>query len=360
MKRPSLKFFNTLKFAAIPSEELACYAYALTSCQFPASVVSGEWHQQVDDICRHLLAELRNEINLRLGSENDSMILTNALSVAEGTHDLVNCEETYTYTLPLSQMSVCGLIGLHSKSKCWYDMRQCKNLEIFTRAYQWQILNELLNRKDGKMLAAILLLAECIEADNYAHNLSLPYNIGERVKSFVASDYACDEDLRRHINALSRKADYLSREELIQIADYIQTEIVAKGETANHMALVNAILCTGMPSFDYTEIVKAFEKATRILAKDDDKKDIELAPYFYSLWGLTQKSTYLNRFEKTVRLCYLTLANEKHYPGLGINKKDSESIESALRFLDEYRQNLWILNDKYDVDKVIGKYQMAL
>lgn len=179
------------------------------------------------------------------------------------------------------------------------------------------------------------------------------------VKSFTPTDYANDEDLRNHINTLSRNADYVSREELIQIADYIQTEIVEKGETVNHMDLVNAILCTGMPSFNYPEIVKAFEMTTKSLAKTKEKKDIVLAPYLYSLWGLTLKPTYLSRFEKTVRQCYLSLANDRHYPDLGINKEDSASLDYALRFLDEYRMNVWILNDKYDVDKVIAKYKTA-
>lgn len=358
MKYPSLHTLERLDVAGIPSECMAEYAYALNCLKFPASVVDGEWIHEVDVICDCKIAELRCEISRRLCGHEDSAILTHAMAVLDSNADIVRNEKDCTRQL--SQMSISELIGMHSMSRQWYEMRRKAGMEVFTRTYQWSIVNEMLNRDDSNPLCQILLLTECIEADNYAHNLSLPYNIGERVKPFILSDYAGDEDLRRHINALSRKADYVSREELIQIADYIQTEIVAKGETTHHMSLVNAILCTEMPSFDYPEIVKEFEKATRALAKADEKKDIELAPYFYSLWGLTQKSTYLNRFEKTVRRCYLMLANDKHYPGLGINKEDSASLESALRFLDEYRLNVWILNDKYDVDKVIGKYQMAL
>lgn len=125
------------------------------------------------------------------------------------------------------------------------------------------------------------------------------------------------------------------------------------------MDLVNVILCTGMPSFDYPMIVKDFENGTKSLAKTKKKTDIELAPYFYNLWGLTQKSTYLCRFEKAVRQCYLTLAANKHYPDLGVNKEDADSLATALRFLDDYRLNVWIINDKYDVDKVIAKYKTA-
>lgn len=187
----------------------------------------------------------------------------------------------------------------------------------------------------------------------------MAYNIGESVETFTLSDYASKGQLCSHIYSLSGKKDYISREELIQIADHIQTEIVEKGETAKHLELVNAILRTGMPSFDYPEIVKEFEKATKSLAKTRDKTDIDLAPYFYSLWGLTQKPAYLNKFEKTVRRCYLMLANGKHYPDLGIDKEASASISSALQLLDDYRLNVWIINDKYDVDKIIAKYKTA-
>lgn len=360
MKHPSLHKLEKLDFAGIPSECMAGYAYALNCLKFPTSVVNGEWFHKVDVICDYKIEELQCEISRRLCHNEDSEILTHAMAVLDGSAALIENHSAWWCTKPLSQMSIAELTGMHSMNRQWYEMRSKANMEVFTRTYQWRVVNEMLNREESNSLCQTLLLAECIEADNYAHNLSLPYNIGERIKPFILADYASDEDMRDRINALSRKADYASREELIQIADYIQTEIVTKGETAEHMALVNAILCTGMPSFSYPEIVKAFEKATRALAKTDKKKEIELAPYFYSLWGLTQKSAYLNRFEKTVRQCYLTLANNKHYPGLGIDKEDSASVESALRFLDEYRLNVWILNDKYDVDKVIGKYQPAL
>lgn len=360
MRYPSLKFFNKLNTAALYTEELAHYAYALICCQYPASLVSGEWYQAVDDVCDRKIAELREEINRRLESGDDSEAVEHALAVLDGTADLVSDNRKWICPTLLTQLSDVELIKQYSMNRYWYEMRRSKGLETFTRSYQWRIVNEMLTRKSSCVLARLLQLAEFIETDNFAHNLSLPYNIGDVVKSFSPSDYASDADLRHHINILVRKSDYVSREELIQIADYIQTEIVEKGETVKHMDLVNAILCTDMPSFDYPEIVKGFEKATKSLAKSDEKKDIELAPYFYSLWGLTQKSTYLSRFEKTVRQCYLTLASDRYYPDLGINKDDSASLDSALQFLDEYRLNLWIINDKYDVDKVIGKYQTAL
>ena len=322
MKAKLLKVIERLEGAKLSNDSLADYAYALECCALVSSTVVGDhWHQNIAALCEQKLIEINKRV--------------------EGKGDLSE------------------LVYEHSMSKQWYEMRRKSGLEIFTRTYQWRIVNELLNRNESDPLAQILLLAEFIEADNYAHNLSLPYAIGERVKSFMPTDYENDEKLRKHINELARKADYVSREELIQIADYIQTEIVEKGETANHMALINAILCIGMPSFDYPKIVKNFEQTIKSMAKSDKKKDIVLAPYYYSLWGLTLKSCYLSRFEKTVRQCYLTLANNKYYPNLGINKEDAASLSSALRFLDEYRMNVWIINDKYDVDKVIAKYKIA-
>ncbi|MCM1139137.1 MAG: hypothetical protein NC453_11265 [Muribaculum sp.] len=359
MKYPSLQTLKSLKVASIPTECLAEYAYALNCLKMPASVVNGEWYHKVDDICSCKIAELQREISRRLSHGEDSTILTHAMAVLDGSADLIEDTVNWNEHQPLSQMTISELIEMHSMSRQCYEMRRSKGLEVFTRSYQWQIVTELLNRKESGLLALILQLTEFIETDGYAHNLSLPYNIGEDVKTFAPSDYPSDEDLRSHINELVRKADYVSREELIQIADYIQAEIVEKGETVNHIELVNAILCTGMPSFDYPVIVKDFEQTIKSLAKSDEKKDIELAPYFYSLWGLTLKPIYLSRFEKTVRQCYLTLASNKHYPNLGINKEDSASLSSALRFLNEYRMNVWIINDKYDVDKVIAKYKTA-
>lgn len=359
MKYPSLRFFDKLNVATLPTEELASYAYALISCQYPASVVSGEWHQMVDDACSRKIAELREEIKHRIENEDRYYELTHALTVLDETSDLVKDGRKWSDSPLPAKLSDVELVELYSRSKSWNDMRRSRRMEVFTRSYQWRIVNEMLGRKGSGILARILQLTEFLEADNYAHNIGMAYNIGDSVKTFTPSDYASDEDLCSHIYSLSRREDYISREELIQIADHIQTEIVEKGETARHLELVNAILCAGMPCFNYPEIVKEFEKVTKSLAKTKEKSDIELAPYFYSLWGITQKDSYLSRFEKTVRQCYLTLASDKHYPDLGIDKEDSASLASALQFLDDYRLNVWIINDKYNVDKLIAKYKTA-
>lgn len=48
------------------------------------------------------------------------------------------------------------------------------------------------------------------------------------------------------------------------------------------------------------------------------------------------------------------------YPGLGIDRDDPRSVSAAIRFLDENRETLRILSDRYDVDKVIKKYQPCM
>lgn len=123
------------------------------------------------------------------------------------------------------------------------------------------------------------------------------------------------------------------------------------------MDLVNAILSTAMPSFDYPVIMKEFEMVTNALAKSNTMTCMDLAPAYVTLWSLTLKPTYLSHYEKAARQCYLTLANGKIYPNLGVDVNDPKSLSVAIKFLDDNRQTLWVLNDKYDVDKVISKYK---
>lgn len=135
MRYPSLTFFNKLKFAGIPSEDLACYAYALNSCKNPASVVSGDWYHKVADVCGAKITELRNEIGRRLDKEGESANLTHTLAVLDETESLVKDIDSQWYHLPLEQLSVAELIKKHSLSKCQHEMRRSKGMEQFTRAY---------------------------------------------------------------------------------------------------------------------------------------------------------------------------------------------------------------------------------
>lgn len=63
------------------------------------------------------------------------------------------------------------LVYEYSMSNHWYEMRRKTGMEMFTRTHQWRIVNELLSRNESEPLAQILLLAESLETDNYAHNL---------------------------------------------------------------------------------------------------------------------------------------------------------------------------------------------
>lgn len=318
MKTPNIQFLERLDVANLPSDRLSDYAYALQCCKFPASVIDDRFHNKVALLCDKKI----KEISIRIGEE----------------HHLSDLVEQY------------------SESKSWYAMRRKRKMEGFTRIYQWRIVNELLKLNANDPLAQLLLLTECLEAENYAANLNLPYNFGDRPTPFSPADYRDDGVLIDHIKMLSNGATYISREQLIEIADYIQTEIVDTGKTAEHLALVTAILNTGMPNLSYPNITRALEKATNSLAKSNARSRMELAPAYYILWSQTLRSSYLSKFESTVRQCYQSLANDKTYPDLGVDKADPRSLSDAIKFLDANRQTLWILNDRYDVDKVIQKY----
>lgn len=358
MRYPSLTFFNKLKFAGFPSERLADYAYALVFCQYPASVVDGEWHQKVDCLCRLKMEELRDEINRRLKESGDKAVLTHAMDVLEDKKDIHAGKLPYSFPTKseFSRLSASELIRLHSLGKHWHDLREKKGVEPFTRLCQWQIVYELMSRKEENLLARIVMLIEFLEADGYALTLYLPYQIGDKFESFNPSAYPSDAALIDNIKKLGQSRTYISREALIEIADYIQTEIVESGKTTEYLQLVNEILSANIPSFNYPRMVSEFEKATKSLAKSNALSQIELAPSYLTLWSLTMKPTYLSRFEKTVRHCYFTLAKDRIFPGLGIDLNDSRSLTSALEFLDANRQTLWVLNERYDVDKVISKY----
>lgn len=180
---------------------------------------------------------------------------------------------------------------------------------------------------------------------------------------FDPSAFTNDDALISHINLLSQSSSCRSREELTHIAEYIQTQIVEPGTTADHLPLVSAILTAGLPShtglanargseksaLSLGKITQSLEKTTRQLEKTKSRTRLELAPAYRALWATTLKATYLTRFEQTVRHCYQTLANGKTYPGLGVDKDDPRSLTAARRFLAAHRQTLWILNPRYSI-----------
>lgn len=163
---------------------------------------------------------------------------------------------------------------------------------------------------------------------------------------FDPSSFTGDEALISHINQLSQSHSYRSREELTHIAEYIQTQIIEPGTTADHLSLVSAILTVGLP---LPVIARELEQTTRLIEKKKSRTRLELAPAYRALWATTLKATYLTRFEQTVRHCYQTLANGKTYPGLGVDKDDPRSLTAARCFLSAHRQTLWILNPRYSL-----------
>lgn len=243
----------------------------------------------------------------------------------------------------LTLLTESDLVALHAAAPRWYDRRRARKMEPFTRTFQWRIIGEFLRRDQSDPLARLLLQVESLEAAAHARHLGLSYRKGDRPRPFNPSDYPDDEALIRHIRALSRCGKYIVREELIEIADHIQTTIVDAGTTADHIALVSAILSTDMPSFNYPDILRALEKATATLTRTRTLPRMQLAPAYYTLWNLTLKPTYLNRFQNTVRHCYYTLARHKTYPDLGVDPTNPLSLTAARQFLSTHHQTLWTL-----------------
>lgn len=176
---------------------------------------------------------------------------------------------------------------------------------------------------------------------------------------FDPASFYSEEALIAHIKSIGKGDPECTREELTTIADYIQTEIVETGKTAEHLSLVSAILDTDMPSFSYPEMANALERATRQLAKTNARTQMEMAPAYNALFSLTLNYSYLRKFEKTVRHCYFTLANGKSYPGLGVDTRDPRSVAKAIRFLDENRATLRILSDRYDLAPLLRRYEAS-
>lgn len=122
------------------------------------------------------------------------------------------------------------------------------------------------------------------------------------------------------------KADYISREKLIEIADYIRLTIVDSGKISEHLPLINAILSTGIPCFAYPKIAWLPEKDVNRLVKSHTMSHMDLAPIYHTLRSLTLKPGYLNLFEKTVRHAYFALAKIKTYPNIGIDKNNPQFV----------------------------------
>lgn len=334
-----LQALEELNPTLLPEESLAYYAYALGCCIFPASVNEDSQSREIAALCERKIRQLKDFS--RLGHVS--------LKAPSSQEDLFRRQD-------YSHLSVSQLVSLHAMSDRWYAMRRAAKMEPFTRVWQWRIVNELTRRDPKSSLGAILLLAECLEADNYARSAGLPYKFGQRPELFNPADYDSDEALVGHIRRLTESATWISHEMLVDVADHIQATIVEAGTTVEHLPLVNAILSAGMPCFSYPKIVQGLEKATRQLSKTKSKTRLELAQIYNTLWSMTLKTTYLHQFTMTVKHCYLTLANGKSYPDLGIDRDDPRSLALAIKFLDLNRPTLRILSDRYDLDPLLRHY----
>ncbi|MCM1141513.1 MAG: hypothetical protein NC453_23325 [Muribaculum sp.] len=373
MKRTLVQTLENLNFAKLSDKSLASYGYVLSCCRFPASVTDGDLQRQVVNLCNHKTSELINEVERRLKENEYNESLNFAIQVCKDPDKFSNAgyENLSAYVnsrskkqivesfdkiingIDYSKLSDIELVTLYALSPVWYEWRRSHKMEMFTRIYFWNITNAI---KDSQ-LANILILTECLESNNYSQSINLIYNIGEQLKPFDKSKFSDEAYIIKRIKALSAKTTYLKREELICIADYIQNEIVERDLTIDHLPLVDAILKVELPYFNYPEIVKGLEKAASQLLKSNLKPHIEMAPIYKTLWLITLKSTYLTQYGKIVRQCYQTLANDRFYPTLGVDKNNPSSLAGAVKFLDNNRKALWLLSDKYDVDKVIEKYQ---
>ncbi len=242
---------------------------------------------------------------------------------------------------PLPILGEAQLLSLLATPEKIAERRRRNKMEPFTRVTQWHIVDELLRRKHPK--ADELLRAETVEAEIRARHLGLPYRPGDRLTPFRPDGYPDDQAIIRRIKQLSGRADYLSREALIDIADYVQTAIVEPGHTADHLSLVTAILSTRTSEFNYPTITRQLEKATAALAKTNSRTHLDLAPTYYILWTKTLKQTYLNRFQTTLRHCHCALSTDTTYPHLGIDKTDPATVTRAKNLLSSHPQTLWIL-----------------
>lgn len=276
-----------LRIADTPSEMRADYAYALDCCQFAATVGAGPSYAQISDACRQKIGELdaaSRHVTKRYYREALlSFGLPSGREAVDAFGDLLP-------RLDYARLTASDLCRLHVLSPLWYSLRRRHRMEPCTRHYFWRIVNAM----PPSPLAGILLLTECLEAQNHALSLGLPYTMGRRLDPINPA--ACsDSELMSRIGALTQEGTHLSREQLIVIADYVLTDIVAPGHTAEHIALVNAILNTGMPSFDYPSIARALEKTTLHLAKTRTASPLDLAPAYRTLWLHTLNPAYLRR-----------------------------------------------------------------
>ncbi|MCM1142168.1 MAG: hypothetical protein NC453_26660 [Muribaculum sp.] len=370
MRQSFTRIISKLNFSKLSDGSLADYAYAISRCKFPASVNIDDIHQIIACQCEEKINELFQEIERRVGNHGKSAILDYALTVCHNPDAYYDTsfQKLSTYVksrskkrivesfgnvvsnLDYSKLSDTELVTLHSLSPVWYDYRRPKEMEMFTRIYFWPIVSAI---KDSQ-LADILLLTECMEAENYSQLINLKYRFGERVGLINLSDHN-DSEIINRIETLTSNLNFTAREELIAIADYIQLQIVDKGESAEHIRLIHSILGVNICSFGYPKIVKSLEQVVNEYQEYNSIPLIEFAPIYKTLWERTTKSKYLHALKKIVRGCYLALTGKQSFPDLNIGALNP--FDTAIRILKDNRDIMWVLDTRYDVERVIREYQ---
>jgi len=293
MQSRLLHDIENLNPAKLSADSLADHAYALDCCRFPASINGDEFHQSITRLCDRKIGEVQREYVSRLGKDRDDELKgsDNARSCfdkacryfglkGKSGKRILESFRRLLSNLDYSGLSSSELVMLHALNPLWHELRRQNGMEPLTRIYFWRIAKAM----GDTGLAKIFLLAECLEAGNHARNINLPYRTGDQPAVCDLSSYADDEALIGRIGFLSGGQTYIGREELISIADRIQTEIIDTGRTAEHITLVNAILDTGMPCFDYPKITMGLEKAIRRFTGSNTRSCIELAPIYHTLW----------------------------------------------------------------------------
>ena len=370
MNQSAIRKIGKLNFTKLSDESLADYAYAISRCKFPASVNMDSLYQRMVRQCDEKINELVREIERRVEVCGKNAALDNALTVCNNPDTY--CDSSFRKlsaylksrskkrivesfgniisNLDYSKLSDSELVMLHSLSPVWYDYRRLKDMEMFTRIYFWHIARAV---KDNQ-LADILLLTEYMEAENYSQLTNLRYRFAENVDPICLSGYA-DSEIIKRIETLGANLTFAAREELIAIADYIQIEIVDKVESAEHLRLLNSILCVKTHPFDYPKIIKSLGQAVNDFQETTPMSLIELAPVYKTLWERTTNYKYLHTLKKVVRGCYLTLIGKQSFHGHNIGMLNSR--DAAITVLKNNRDIMWALDSRYDVEKVIREYE---
>ena len=271
---------------------------------------------------------------------------------------------SYLTSTPLSNLPALHLIRLHALAPLWYEMRRHLNLPTFTRLFQRDIAQALRDAAPGSALEAILTLTERSEALNHARLIGLrePSNTPLGLIEIPAD--ATPLYLTQAIEGCSRPLTWTSRENLTKIADFVQTVILSRDLSSSHLHLLTSLLLAlskaprttssspSQPRVDYPLLVNTLAKTVTRLAHRTDTPHLTLALPYSALAEATGIGAYRARFEQILRRCYTTLADHRHYPSLGLDPTDPESLSFTLSLLNANIPTLRLLSPRYDPSRL--------